>query len=31
MVRGFIGVDTLNLVTISGDQIINIPYSYKVG
>jgi len=31
VVRGFIGVDTLNLVTISGDQIINIPYSYKVG
>jgi hypothetical protein len=31
VVRGFIGVDTLNLVTISGDQLINIPYSYKVG
>src|SRR5215471_9017512 len=31
VVRGFIGVDTLNLVTVSGDQLINIPYSYKVG
>jgi hypothetical protein len=31
VVRGFIGVDTLNLVTFSGDQMINIPYSYKVG
>jgi subtilisin family serine protease len=31
VVRGFIGVDTLNLFTISGDQLINIPYSYKVG
>ena len=31
VVRGFIGVDTFNLVTISGDELINIPYSYKVG
>ena len=31
VVRGFIGVDTLNLVTASGDQLINIPYTYKVG
>ena len=31
MVRGFVGVDTFNLVTISGDELINIPYTYKVG
>ena len=31
VVRGFIGVDTLNLATASGDELINIPYSYKVG
>jgi subtilisin family serine protease len=31
VVRGFIGVDTLNLVTVSGDELINIPYAYKVG
>jgi hypothetical protein len=31
VVRGFIGVDTLNLVLFSGDQMINIPYTYKVG
>jgi subtilisin family serine protease len=31
VVQGFIGVDTLNLVTASGDQLVNIPYSYKVG
>jgi subtilisin family serine protease len=31
VVRGFIGVDTLNLATISGDEMINIPYTYTVG
>jgi hypothetical protein len=31
LVQGFIGVDTFNLVTASGDELINIPYSYKVG
>ncbi len=31
VVRGFLGVDTLNLVTASGDELINIPYTYKVG
>ena len=31
VVRGFIGVDTFNLATASGDELINIPYSYKVG
>ena len=31
VVRGFIGVDTLSLATFAGDELINIPYSYKVG
>jgi hypothetical protein len=31
VIHGFIGVDTLNLATISGDELVNIPYSYKVG
>ena len=31
VVRGFLGVDTFNLVTDAGDQLINIPYTYKVG
>jgi hypothetical protein len=31
VVHGFIGVDTLNGFTASGDELINIPYSYKVG
>ncbi|MBO0814668.1 MAG: peptidase, partial [Actinobacteria bacterium] len=31
VVHGFIGVDTLSLVTFTGDQLINIPYTYKVG
>ena len=31
VVHGFLGVDTFNLVTDAGDQLINIPYSYKVG
>ena len=31
VVHGFIGVDTLNLATASGDELINIPYDYKVG
>jgi Subtilase family/Peptidase inhibitor I9 len=31
VVHGFIGVDTLNLFSASGDELINIPYSYKVG
>lgn len=30
-VRGFIGVDTFNLVTDAGDELVNIPYTYKVG
>ena len=31
VVRGFIGVDTFNLGTDAGDELINIPYTYKVG
>ena len=31
VVRGFIGVDTLNLATVSGDERVNIPYTYTVG
>ena len=31
MVRGFVGVDTLNLATVSGDELTQIPYAYKVG
>ena len=31
VVRGFIGVDTLNPGTDAGDELINIPYTYKVG
>jgi hypothetical protein len=30
VVRGFIGLDTLNLATASGDELINIPYTYTV-
>jgi hypothetical protein len=29
-VRGFIGVDTFNLDTLAGDELINIPYEYTV-
>ncbi len=31
VVRGFIGVDTVNLATFAGDELVNIPYTYKVG
>jgi subtilisin family serine protease len=31
VVRGFIGVDTVNLGTFAGDELVNIPYTYKVG
>jgi hypothetical protein len=31
VVHGFIGVDTLNLATVSGDELVNIPYTYTVG
>jgi Subtilase family/Peptidase inhibitor I9 len=31
VIHGFIGVDTLNLATAAGDELVNIPYSYTVG
>jgi hypothetical protein len=31
VVSGFIAVDTFNQATSTGDEIINIPYTYKVG
>ena len=31
VVSGFIAVDTFNSATTSGDELINIPYSYTVG
>jgi len=31
VVRGFIAVDTLNLASLSGDEIELIPYTYRVG
>jgi subtilisin family serine protease len=31
LVRGFIGVDTYNGFSVSGDVLANIPYTYKVG
>ncbi len=30
VVQGFLGVDTFNLITLTGDELINIPYTYKV-
>jgi hypothetical protein len=31
IVRGFVAVDTFNLVSLSGDELTLIPYAYKVG
>jgi hypothetical protein len=31
VVHGFVAVDTFNLASFSGDEIITIPYTYKVG
>ncbi len=31
VVRGFIAVDTFNQATSSGDELVNIPYTYTVG
>jgi subtilisin family serine protease len=31
VVRGFIAIDTFNLITDAGDELTSIPYSYKVG
>ncbi len=30
LVRGFLGLDTLNLFTASGDEIAQIPYEYRI-
>ena len=31
VVHGFVAVDTFNLLTDSGDELVNIPYTYRVG
>ena len=31
VVHGFIGVDTFNLATVSGDEVQRIPYAYRIG
>jgi hypothetical protein len=31
VVRGFIDVDTFNLVSFSGDEVTRIPYTYRIG
>jgi hypothetical protein len=31
VVRGFVAVDTFNLATFSGDELVQIPYTYRVG
>ena len=31
VVHGFLGVDTVNLSTVSGDELVNLPYTYTVG
>jgi hypothetical protein len=31
IVHGFVGIDTLNLATASGDELAELPYVYKVG
>jgi hypothetical protein len=31
VVRGFIGVDTFNLASFGGDELVNIPCSCKAG
>jgi hypothetical protein len=31
VVRGFTGVDAFNLASFAGHELINIPYSCKVG
>jgi hypothetical protein len=30
VVHGFLGLDTLNLFTSSGDEITKIPYEYRI-
>jgi hypothetical protein len=31
VVHGFVAVDTFNLATFSGDEVLTIPYTYRVG
>ena len=31
VVHGFLAVDTFNLASLSGDELVNIPYTYTVG
>lgn len=31
VVHGFLGVDTFSLATDGGDELVNVPYTYKVG
>ena len=31
VVRGFVAVDTFNLLSLSGDEVTLIPYAYRVG
>jgi hypothetical protein len=31
IVHGFVGIDTFNPATTSGDELTKIPYAYKVG
>jgi hypothetical protein len=31
VVHGFLGVDTFNIATYAGDEVTDIPYTYKVG
>jgi hypothetical protein len=31
VVRGFLAIDTLNLASFSGDELLVIPYTYRVG
>jgi hypothetical protein len=31
VVRGYIAVDTFDVATFSGDELVKIPYTYKVG
>jgi hypothetical protein len=31
MVRGFVDVDTLNLFSLSGDEVTTFPYRYRIG
>jgi subtilisin family serine protease len=31
VVHGFVGVDTLNLATASGDELTKLPYTYRIG